>query len=179
MPAPAPDQDGQEGRQPLPAAIADGLRLLRRSAELLAVTAATTAGQFFQGPLPVLLPLLGGSLAGIALFLALLALAPSFWACLPVAAAAGFADGPALAATLTVRQGTVPPGRYAQVIATAASFKIAAYSAGAAAAGLLTGVLTIRELLLGLAAGQLLSAVPLLPAAAVLPAARRRGGGGG
>ena len=168
------------------------------------MTVATTAGQFFQGPLPVLLPLLAvalgrpasgggwlltafsagglagalasdrliarwhtrpvliGSLAGLAALLALLAGAPSFWVCLAVAAAAGVADGPSLAATLTVRQVSVPPDRYAQVLATAASLKIAAFSAGSAAAGLLTGVLTVRELLIGLAAGQLLSALPLL-----------------
>ena len=48
------------------------------------------------------------------------------------------------------------------MLATAASLKIAAFSAGSAAAGLLTGVLTVRELLIGLAAGQLLSAFPLL-----------------
>jgi hypothetical protein len=83
-------------------------------------------------------------------------------ACLAVATAAGIADGPSLAATLTVRQVSVPPDRYAQVLATAASLKIAAFSAGSAAAGLLTGVLTVRELLIGLAAGQLLSALPLL-----------------
>jgi MFS family permease len=188
----------------LRAAIADGLRLLRRSRELLGVTVATTAGQFFQGPMPVLLPLLAvalgrpaseggwlltafsvgglggalasdrliarwktrlvliGSLAGLGALMALLAVTPSFWACLAVAMAAGIADGPSLAATLTVRQVSAPPERYAQVLATAASLKIAAFSAGSAAAGLLTGVLTVRELLIGLAAGQLLSAIPLL-----------------
>lgn len=170
------------------------------------MTVATTAGQFFQGPLPVLLPLLAvalgrpasgggwlltafsagglagalasdrliarwhtrpvliGSLAGLAALLALLAGAPSFWVCLAVAAAAGVADGPSLAATLTVRQVSVPPDRYAQVLATAASLKIAAFSAGSATAGLLTGTATVRELLLGLAAGQLLSAAVLLRA---------------
>jgi MFS family permease len=93
---------------------------------------------------------------------ALLAVVPSLWAGLPAAAAAGIADGPALAATLTVRQGTVPPDRYAQVLSTASSFKVAAYSAGSAAAGLLAGVRGVRELVLALAAGQLLSAAPLL-----------------
>jgi MFS family permease len=78
-------------------------------------------------------------------------------------AAGGVADGPALAATLTVRQGNVPGDRYAQTLATASSLKIAAYSAGSALAGLLTGVLTVRQLILGLACGQLLSAAPLLP----------------
>ena len=212
--APMRAPDGGEGRpagggdvESLAAAIADGLRLLRRSRELAAVTAATTAGQFFQGPLPVLLPLLAialgrsaagggwlltafsaggllgalasdrllrrrqaravlaGSLGALAVLLVLLAVTPSFPGSLAVAVAAGVADGPALAATLTVRQGSVPAGRYAQVLATAASFKIAAYAAGSAAAGLLTGLLTVRELLLAVAAGQLLSAVPLVAGA--------------
>jgi hypothetical protein len=191
-------------RESLPAAIADGLRLLRQSRELLSVTVATTAGQFFQGPLPVLLPLLAialgrpasaggwlltafsvgglagalasdrliarwstrlvllGSLAALGALLAVLAAPLSFAACLLVAALAGLADGPALAATLTVRQGNVPPDRYAQTLATASSLKIAAYSAGSALAGLLTGVLTVRQLILGLACGELLSAAPLL-----------------
>jgi len=191
-------------RESLRTAVADGLRLLRRSRELFAATAATTAGQFFQGPLPVLLPLLAvalgrpvsgggwllagfsaggllgalasdrlivrwstrgvliGSLTGLAALIAALAVAPSFLTALAVAALAGVADGPSLAATLTVRQGSVPAGRYAQVTSTAASFKIAAYSAGAAVAGLLNGLLTVRELLLALAAGQLLSAAPML-----------------
>jgi len=205
MPAVEPGAEAAaRAAEPLRAAIADGLRRLRRSRELLGVTLATTAGQFFQGPMPVLLPLLAvalgrpasqggwlltafsagglsgalasdrliarwttrlvliGSLAGLGAFLALLAVTPSFLACLAVATAAGIADGPSLAATLTVRQVSVPPDRYAQVLATAASLKIAAFSAGSAAAGLLTGVLTVRELLIGLAAGQLLSALPLL-----------------
>ena len=111
-----------------------------------------------------------GSLTGLAAFLALLTVTPSFWGCLAVAAAAGAADGPSLAATFTVRQVSVPPGRYGQVLATAASLKIAAFSAGSAAAGLLTGAVSVRELLLGLAAGQLLSGATLL-------GARRRGQG--
>jgi MFS family permease len=168
------------------------------------VTIATTAGQFFQGPLPVLLPLLAialgrpasaggwlltafsvgglagalasdrliarwstrlvllGSLAALGALLAVLAAPLSFAASLLVAALAGLADGPALAATLTVRQGNVPADRYAQTLATASSLKIAAYSAGSALAGLLTGVLTVRQLILGLACGELLSAAPLL-----------------
>jgi MFS family permease len=203
MPSSVPPSDPRASPS-LPAAIADGLRLLRQSRELLSVTIATTAGQFFQGPLPVLLPLLAialgrpasaggwlltafsvgglagalaserliarwstrpvllGSLAGLGALLAVLAAPLSFGACLFVAALGGLADGPALAATLTVRQGNVPPDRYAQTLATASSFKIAAFSAGSAVAGLLIGVLTVRQLLLGLAVGQLLSAIPLL-----------------
>jgi MFS family permease len=198
----------RSGQSPQPesllSAIADGLRLLRQSRELLSVTIATTAGQFFQGPLPVLLPLLAialgrpasgggwlltafsagglagalasdrliarwstrpvllGSLAGLGGLLAVLAAPLSFAACLLVAVLAGVADGPALAATLTVRQVNVPRERYAQTLATASSLKIAAYSAGSALAGVLISVLTVRQLLVGLAAGQLLSAVPLL-----------------
>jgi MFS family permease len=203
-PMPVAANAAPSARESLPAAIADGLRLLRQSRELLAVTMATTAGQFFQGPLPVLLPLLAialgrpataggwllttfsvgglagalasdrliarwstrlvllGSLAGLGALLAVLAAPLSFAACLVVAAFAGVADGPALAATLTVRQGNVPRERYAQTLATASSLKIAAYSAGSALAGVLIGVVTIRQLMLGLAGGQLLSAVPLL-----------------
>jgi predicted MFS family arabinose efflux permease len=110
-----------------------------------------------------------GSFTGMAAFLALLAVTPSFPAGLAIAVVAGIADGPSLAATLTVRQSTVPANRYAQVQATASSLKIAAFSAGSAAAGLLTGVLTARELIAVLAVGQLLCTVPLLPSPAVRP----------
>jgi len=185
-------------------AVADGLRLLRDSRELRSVSIAGAASQFFQGPLPVALPLLAialgrpasgggwlltalsvgglagsllssrlltrrsgpvvlfGALLGFFLLLAALAVAPSFWAALVFAALAGLADGPSLAATLTVRQRTIPPDRYAQATATAASLKTGAYALGAACVGLLTGVLTARQLLLALAAGQLLAALPLL-----------------
>lgn len=202
---------GSVAPESLAAAIADGLRLLRRSRELLSVTVATTGAQFFQGPLPVVLPLLAlalgrpasgggwliaafgiggllgalasdrligrlstrlvliGSFTGLALFLALLAVTPSFPVGLAIAVVAGVVDGPSLAATLTVRQGTVPANRYAQVQATAASLKIAAFSAGSAAAGLLTGVLTARELLALLAVGQLLCTAPLLFARVIRP----------
>jgi MFS family permease len=203
-PMPAGGPVPPQATESLAGAIADGLRLLRQSRELLTVTTATTLGMFFQGPLPVLLPLLAvvlgrpasgggwllsafsaggllgalasdrlirrwqvrrvllGAFAGLAAFLALLAVAPSFPACLAVAALAGLADGPTLAATLTVRQDSVPEDRYAQAIGTAASLKIAAFSAGSAAAGLLTGLLTVRELVVALAVGQLLSAGPLV-----------------
>jgi len=203
-PMPSAAQAVQPRSESLPAAIADGLRLLRQSRELLSVTIATTAGQFFQGPLPVLLPLLAivlrrpasgggwllaafsvgglagalasdrliarwstrpvllGSIAGLSALLAVLAAPLPFAACLVVAVLGGVADGPSLAATLAVRQGNVPADRYAQILATASSLKIAAYSAGSALAGLLIGVLTVRQLILGLAVGQLLSATPLL-----------------
>jgi len=186
------------------AAVADGLRLLKGTRALRSVTIAGTISQFFQGPMPVVLPLLavalsrptsgggwlltalsaGGlcgslasdrllawrteravivsSLGGFCALLAAMALAPSFWAAVPLAALAGLADGPTFAATLRIRQRTVPPARYAQATATAASLKTGAYALGAAAVGLFTGLLTARELMLGIALGQLLAALPLL-----------------
>jgi len=203
MPAVTPAARAADG-EPLLAAVADGLRLLRDCRLLRAVTSAGVVSQFFQGPLPVALPLLAvalgratsdggwlltaisaggliGSLlsdrllrwrSGRAVFaaalfgffacLAAMAGAPDFWGAMALAALAGLADGPSFAATLSVRQRTVPPDRYAQASATGASLKTGAYALGAACVGLLTGLLTARELMLGLAAGQLLAALPLL-----------------
>jgi MFS family permease len=206
--APMPAAPGPDARAPaaesLLSAVADGLRLLRDSRELRSVSIAGAASQFFQGPLPVALPLLTialgrpasgggwlltalsagglagsllsdrlltrrsgpvvlfGALLGFFLLLAALAVAPFFWAALVLAALAGLVDGPSFAATLTVRQRTIPADRYAQATTTAASLKTGAYALGAACGGLLTGVLTARQLLLALAAGQLLAALPLL-----------------
>jgi MFS family permease len=104
-------------------------------------------------------------IAAMAVFgicLALLAGAPGFGLALGLAVVAGVADGPILAATLTVRQQTVPADRYAQTVATAASIKTGSYALGAAATGLLAGVLTARQLVLVVAAGQLVALVPLL-----------------
>ena len=79
----------------------------------------------------------------------------------------------ALAATLTVRQQNVPPDHYTQISATAASFRTGSYALGAAVTGLLAGVLTGRQLLLAIAAGQVLALTPLLrPGLAQAPAAR-------
>jgi predicted MFS family arabinose efflux permease len=94
--------------------------------------------------------------------LAALAAAPGFGPALALAALAGAADGPILAATLAVRQRTVPPDRYAQTAATTASLKTGAYALGAAAAGLLAGVLTARQLVLLVGIGQLLALAPFL-----------------
>lgn len=66
-------------------------------------------------------------------------------------------------------QRTVPPDRYAQASATGASLKTGAYALGAACVGLLTGVLTARELMLAIAAGQLLAALPLLSPSSSVP----------
>ena len=102
------------------------------------------------------------AMAACGVFLAALAAAPGFGAALGVAVLAGAADGPSLAATLTVRQRTVPPDRYAQTAATAASLKTGAYALGAAAAGLLAGVLTARQLVLLVGIGQFIALVPFL-----------------
>jgi MFS family permease len=106
-----------------------------------------------------------GSVGGFSL----IAVTPAFWLSLVLAAVAGAAEGPSLAATLTVRQRAVPPDRYAQAVATAASIKTGAYALGAAVTGALAGVLTARELVLGMAAGQLLAALPLLLGYGTLP----------
>jgi MFS family permease len=102
------------------------------------------------------------AMAACGAFLAALAAAPGFGPALGLAVLAGAADGPILAATLAVRQRTVPPDRYAQAAATAASLKTGAYALGAAAAGLLTGVLTARQLVLIVGIGQLIALFPFL-----------------
>jgi MFS family permease len=94
--------------------------------------------------------------------LAALAAAPGFGPALGLAVLAGVADGPIFAATLAVRQRTVPLDRYAQTAATAASLKTGAYALGAAAAGLLAGVITARELVLLVGIGQFIALVPFL-----------------
>ncbi len=66
-----------------------------------------------------------------------------------------------LAATLAVRQRSVPSGRYGQVVATAASVKVGAYALGAAATGPVTAVLPPRGVLLLVGAAQLAALLPL------------------
>jgi MFS family permease len=106
-------------------------------------------------------PVLVASLAGMGVFLALMALTPGFWACVAFAVLAGLAEGPSFAATLVVRQREVPPERYAQLTATAASLKTGGFALGAALAGAAAAALGARGLM-GLAAGGvLLSVVPL------------------
>jgi MFS family permease len=95
-------------------------------------------------------------------FLAALAVAPGYAPALGLAALAGVADGPILAATLAIRQRTVPADRYAQTAATAASLKTGAYALGAAVAGLLASALTARQLVLLVGIGQLLALAPFL-----------------
>ena len=94
--------------------------------------------------------------------LAALAAMPDFALALSLAGLAGLAEGPTLAATLTVRQQYVPAEHYAQISATAASIKTGSYALGAAATGLLASALTGRELMLAIAAGQVVALTPLL-----------------
>jgi len=110
------------------------------------------------------------AMAACGVFLAALAAAPGFDPALGLAVLAGAADGPILAATLAVRQRTVPADRYAQTAATAASLKTGAYALGAAVAGLLAGALTARQLMLLIGIGQLLALVPFLGRQATSPA---------
>jgi MFS family permease len=112
---------------------------------------------------------LGASLAGTAL-------APGLSLALPLCVLAGLAEGPSLAVTLSVRQRCVPPSRYAQISATAASAKTGGYALGAAAAGLLASTLTARQLLLVVAAVQFLALVPFLRVKALPFKAGRRNG---
>lgn len=91
-----------------------------------------------------------------------LAATPGFGVALGVAVLAGIADGPLFAATLHIRQRAVPPDRYAQTAATAASLKTGAYALGAAVAGLLAGVLAARQLVLLVGIGQFVALVPFL-----------------
>lgn len=94
--------------------------------------------------------------------LAAVAAAAGFGPAMGLAALAGVTDGPILTSTLAIRQHTVPPGRYAQVVATAASLKTGAYALGAAAAGLLAAALSARQLVLLAGIGQLAALVPFL-----------------
>jgi hypothetical protein len=113
------------------------------------------------------------AMAACGAFLTALAAAPGFNPALGLAVLAGAADGPILAATLAIRQRTVPADRYAQTAATAASLKTGAYALGAAAAGLLAGELTARQLVLLLGIGQLLALAPFQPAGRLRKGRRR------
>ncbi len=107
------------------------------------------------------------ALATEAICLTALATSPSFPVALGIAALAGLVDGPLLAATLAVRQRSVPSHRYAQVVAGAASLKTGAYAVGTAITGLLAAVCNARQIVLIAAAVQ-------VPALLVMSTARRR-----
>jgi MFS family permease len=106
---------------------------------------------------------LAGALGAFGVLLAVAALTPTLTAAVAVAAFAGIAAGPVLAATFAIRQRSVPAHRYAQAVASAASLKVGAFALGAAATGPLAAVLTARQLLLTVAAGQVLAVLTLLP----------------
>ncbi|MBM0277410.1 MFS transporter [Micromonospora sp. STR1s_6] len=192
------------GRESLPTALRDGVRLVMREPLLRATTVTTTVSHTVQGLLPVTLPLLAlqlghpaehggwiltaisfgaliGSLASAHLLIripprtaligalvcygsgvAAIAAAPTLSIALPFAALAGLANGPVLAATMTIRQHCTPAHRYAQIVATGASIKTGGYALGAATTGLLAAHLTARQIVFFVAGVQLLALVPLL-----------------
>jgi MFS family permease len=100
-------------------------------------------------------------LAGYAIFGLLMLtwpLAESLPALLVLIAAAGLADGPALAAQFAVRQQLVPPTLYGQVFTTAAGLKVGSFAMGAALAGPVATGLGSAEAMLVAAAAQVLAA---------------------
>ncbi|MFB9239427.1 MFS transporter [Plantactinospora siamensis] len=103
------------------------------------------------------------ALVGYGLSLTAVAGAPSLAVALPLAVLAGLCDGPVFAATLAIRQSSVPPHRYAQLAATAASVKTGGYALGAASTGVLAAHLSARQLILVVAAGQLVALLPFAP----------------
>jgi MFS family permease len=100
----------------------------------------------------VTLGVFGVALAGIGA-------APNLLVALLAAAAAGFFEGPLLAATLNLRQRFAPDHLRTQVFTTAASMKIGAFSIGSAIAGATATGLGARGMLAVAGAGQLLSLV--------------------
>ncbi len=74
-------------------------------------------------------------------------------------AAAGLADGPALAAQFAVRQQVVPPSLYGQVFTTAAGLKVGSFAMGAGLAGPLVTGIGSAETIVVAAAAQMLAAV--------------------
>jgi predicted MFS family arabinose efflux permease len=112
--------------------------------------------------------LIVASMTGFGLSLLALAFTTRLALAVALSALAGIADGPVLAATLHIRQHTVPARRYAQISATAASTKTGSYALGAALSGLLATSLTARQLLLTAAGGQALALLPMIQASAPL-----------
>jgi MFS family permease len=100
-------------------------------------------------------------LAGFTIFGALMLtwpLADSLPLLLVLIAAAGMADGPALAAQFALRQQLVPPSLYGQVFTTAASIKVGSFAMGAGLAGPVATGLGSAEAMLLAAVMQLLAA---------------------
>ena len=101
-------------------------------------------------------------LAGYAVFGTLMLtwpLAGSLPVLMLLIAAAGLADGPALAAQFAVRQQVVPPSLYGQVFTTAAGLKVGSFAMGAALAGPVATGLGSAEAMLVAAAAQVTAAV--------------------
>ncbi|GIF73974.1 MFS transporter [Asanoa siamensis] len=133
---------------------------------LTAMSAGSLAGALASArllsrfrPLAVLvaaLTVLGGAFATIAA-------APGFTPAVAAATLGGAATGPMLAATLAVRQESVPVDRYGQVVATAASLKVGSFALGAAATGPVTAALPPRGVLLTVGCVQLAALLFLVP----------------
>ncbi|WP_258038676.1 MFS transporter [Streptomyces sp. SM12] len=102
------------------------------------------------------------------------AIAADFWVCALCFALAGAGEGPVLSATLRIRADHAPPGARAQVFTLGAGLKITAAAAGTALAALLAGRLAPEQLLLFIAALNVVAAATLIPA----PRPRAAGPGG-
>jgi MFS family permease len=101
-----------------------------------------------------------------AVALAAIAVSPTFPVALISAGAAGFFDGPLLAATLNLRQRWSPEWLRTQVFTTAASLKIGAFAVGSALAGQTADWVGARGMLWIVAGGQVAA---VLAALAVRP----------
>ncbi|GIF54074.1 MFS transporter [Asanoa iriomotensis] len=136
---------------------------------LTAMSAGSLAGALASARLltrfaPI--PVLAAALAVLGTSLAAVAAAPTLVVALTAATAGGVATGPMLAATLAVRQQSVPARRYGQVVATAASIKVGAFALGASVTGPVTAWLPPRGVLLLVGAAQLVALLPLATATA-------------
>lgn len=132
---------------------------LLTSASAGGLLSTTVSGRLISaaGPRAVLL----AALAAGAPLLAALAVTDAFLPALVLAGLFGATTGPVLAATFTIRQREVPAGRYAQLAATAASFKTGAYAVGSALTGLTAAAIGVRSALLCAAGIQLAAAAPV------------------
>ena len=109
------------------------------------------AGRVAEEPAAfVTLGVFGVALVGVSV-------SPNLTVALVAAAAAGFFEGPLLAATLNLRQRYSPERLRTQVFTTGASLKIGAFSIGSAVAGAIAGGLGARGMLALAGAGQLIS----------------------
>jgi MFS family permease len=99
------------------------------------------------------------TMALFGLSLAAISVTPNLTSALLAAAAAGFFEGPLLAATLNLRQRYAAVHLRTQVFTTAASMKIGAFAIGSAVAGAAAGGLGPRGMLAIAGGGQLVSLV--------------------